>query len=297
MGSKFNFLLKLKLLKLIYLSNLFIQNKLYLGYSPLYNSYFNYLKNIQISNNLQLNNKNIYFFKNYKYNQFFFYQLFNTKLKLSNILTNYTLSYLFLFLKNNQYNTSKFNTLSNYYKNNLFFIKYYIVKFIYGYLNNKKLLFSLKKNQLGFNDNLVGYSLILNKAKRLLFLKELNINLKSFIEFLLVSLYSKDVILFKNFIKYILENIHFKKHKRFLYNLKVLLNLILNIYSYDLQLLGLYIKIKGKIGVGGNLKKRKYSFKNGSFSFTKKNQKLSYNRDIIRTYSGVLGFEIYLAYF
>lgn len=297
MGSKFNFLLKLKLLKLIYLSNLFIQNKLYLRYSPLYNSYFNYLKNVQISNNLQLNNKNIYFFKNYKYNQFFFYQLFNTKLKSSNILTNYTLSYLFLFLKNNQYNISKFNVLSNYYKNNLFFIKYYIVKFIYGYLNNKKLLFSLKKNQLDFNDNLIGYSLILNKAKRLLFLKELNINLKSFIEFLLVSLYSKDVILFKNFIKYILENIHFKKHKRFLYNLKVLLNLILNIYSYDLQLLGLYIKIKGKIGVGGNLKKRKYSFKNGSFSFTKKNQKLSYNRDIIRTYSGVLGFEIYLAYF
>lgn len=295
MSSKFNFLLKLKLLKLIYLNSLSLSYKLFIEYNFLFkNTYIT--QNYNINNSLVLNN-DIKFFKNYKYNQFFFYQIFNNKFKLHNNLTNYNLSYLFFFLQNKESSISSFKNLSNFYKNNLFFIKYYIVKFIYGYLKNKKLILNLRKNNLNYNENLNNYALVLNKAKRLMFLKELNISLKSFIDFLFVSLFSKDVILFKNFIKYVLENIHFKKHKRFLYNLKVLLNLILNLYSPILHVLGLYIKVKGKIGVGGNLKKRKYSFKKGSFSFTKKNQKLVYNRDIIRTYSGVLGLEIYLTYY
>ena len=130
-----------------------------------------------------------------------------------------------------------------------------------------------------------------------MFLKSLNINLKFFIKLLLVGLFTKDVVLLKNFIKYILENIHFKKHKSFLYNLKIVIYLIFKLLLKFLNILGIYIKIKGKIGVGGNLKKRKFSLKLGKFSFTKKNQKLNYLKDSIRTYSGVLGFEIYLTYY
>ena len=111
-----------------------------------------------------------------------------------------------------------------------------------------------------------------------------------------ICLYNKDIILLKNTIKGILEKLHFKKHKKFLYNLRVLLKSIAYIFFYKFKCLGLYIKIKGKIGVGGNSKKRTFIFKLGSFSFTKKSQKLTYTKDSIRTYSGVLGFESYLTY-
>ena len=175
-------------------------------------------------------------------------------------------------------------------------MKYFIIKFIYNYIKNKKILFNFQKNNYNLIENSKYYLLILNKLKRFSFLRDINVSIKSFMSFIFSFLMSKDIILFKNFMKYCLENIHFKKHKRFLYNFKVILNFIFNVYFSELNILGLYLKIKGKIGVGGNLKKRKYFYKYGSFSFTKKNQKLNYFKDCIRTYSGVLGLEIYISY-
>jgi len=154
----------------------------------------------------------------------------------------------------------------------------------------------MQKNPLKINEESIYYRLIVNKSKRLSFLKEIKVNFRSFIFFIFTMMHSKDVILFKNFIKYILESLHFKKHKKFLYNLKVLVNLVFNLIHYRFGLLGIFIKIKGKIGVGGNLKKKKYILKKGSFSFTRKDQKITYIKDSIKTYSGVLGFEIYLSY-
>ena len=85
-------------------------------------------------------------------------------------------------------------------------------------------------------------------------------------------------------------------YKKFLYNLRVLFKSVIHVFFYKFKCLGLYIKIKGKIGVGGSSKTKKFLFKLGSFSFTKKAQKLVYVKDSIRTYSGVLGFESYLTY-
>jgi hypothetical protein len=78
--------------------------------------------------------------------------------------------------------------------------------------------------------------------------------------------------------------------------LKIILKSLSPIFYSRFKCLGLFIRVKGKIGVGGNSKKRKFVYKLGSFSFTKKNQKLAYSKDSIRTYSGVLGMEIYLTY-
>jgi hypothetical protein len=299
--KKVIFLIKLKLLKLIYLNKINTKLKktpiiLFSNYINIVN--YNSLNLFQLDNYLLTNNR-LFYFKNQFYNQFFFYNfnLINKiNSKLNKTLTNYNFKYLFFYMNYNYLKSQNNYSISNFYLNNLFFIKYFIVRFIYFYMFDKNILFNIKKNKLLVNDKVFNSESIINKIRRLNYLKEVNILPKIFLELILVFLYSKDVIFFKNALKYILENTHLRKHKRFLYNLKILLNFILDNYNETFNVLGLFIKIKGKIGVGGNSKKKKYNFKKGSFSFTKKDQKLSYNKDVIRTDSGVLGFEIYLTY-
>jgi hypothetical protein len=60
--------------------------------------------------------------------------------------------------------------------------------------------------------------------------------------------------------------------------------------------MGFFFKVKGKIGLGGNSKKKRNIVKFGKYSLTQKSLKISYNQGVIRTYSGTLGFEIILAY-
>lgn len=297
-----NLLIKLKLLKLLYINKLILFNKninlelYWLNILPNFLKYTNFSLN-NTMNTLSLSKLNFLFTNNIVYNQLYLYSYLINTSNYNIKTTNFNVKYLFLYYYKNYFNQNKNSKiLKNFFINNLFFLKYFISKFIYNYFKNKKLLINIQKNYININDNSNAFNLILSKVKRLVFLKEININVKSFLNFIVVSLYSKDVILFKNFVKYILENLHFKKHRRFLYNLKILLNTIILFFNYKINILGLFIKVKGKIGVGGNLKKRKYIFKKGSFSFTKKNQKLVYCRDSIRTYSGVLGFEIYLSY-
>lgn len=295
-------LIKLKILKLVYLYKINLYKNFYLNirfnlYLNHYNQLFLYTKPVLlVNNNLK---QNLFFFKNQVYNQFFFYNysLFNKiKLKDNNSYSNYNFKYLFFYFLNNKLKIYNSGNISHLYLNNLFFIKYFIAKFIYSYLYNKNLLINFDKNKLNLNNKIYNSDLILTKIRRFSQLKELNINQKTFLDLVLTFLYTKDVIFFKNLLKYILETTHFKNHKRFLYNLKVLLSFIFDAYSNIFNVLGIYIKIKGKIGLGGNSKKKKYNFKKGNFSFTKKDQKLNYNKDVIRTYSGVLGFEVYLTY-
>jgi len=259
--------------------------------------------NINFNSKLYLLLKKIYFFKNSYINSYIFYNFFNSNVQLTKKLdieniSNYNIHYLFIYyyyyIQNVKLGIAKY--YSYFYQNNLFFIKFFILKYLKSFFKHKNLYFNIQKNNLIINEKKLIYKILLKKVRYLSFLKEIKFKIKTFINLILVSLYNKDSILLKNGIKNILERLHFKKHRRFLYNLKTLLKFLSYIFFYKFKCLGLYIKIKGKIGVGGNLKKRKFIFKMGSFSFTKKSQKLNYIKDNVRTYSGVLGFEIYLIY-
>ncbi len=274
----------------------FISNFIIIYYFKLYQLNKINLLNINFDSNTQL--KKLNFFKNNYVNSTLFYnsikQMPLVTLNYSNY-NNYLLFFYYnFFIKNIVFSKNKY--YSNFYQNNLYFIRFFIFKYLNGFLKNKNLFLSLQKNNINILENNLMYKILLKKTKRLGFLKEISFKIKSFINLILICLYNKDVILFKNVIKGILEKLHFKKHKKFLYNLRVLLKTITYVFFFKFKCLGLYIKIKGKIGVGGNSKKRKYLFKLGSFSFTKKSQKLVYAKDCIRTYSGVLGFETYLTY-
>lgn len=61
--------------------------------------------------------------------------------------------------------------------------------------------------------------------------------------------------------------------------------------------LGFYFKIKGKVGVGGNSKKRKYLIKVGLNTLTSKKVKFNFNKGVVRTAVGVLGFKQLLYYY
>lgn len=257
---------------------------------------------ISINNNFKnINLKRLVFFKTNYINLLIFYKILNQQkfnIQKSNLISNYDSYNIFFyyskFIKNAYKDSNKYYT--NFYQNNLYFIRFFIFKYLNEFLLDKNFYLSLQKNNIDIIEKSILYNMLLKKTKRLGFLKEISFKIKSFINLILICLYSKDVILLKNTIKGILERLHFKKHKKFLYNLKVLLKSIAYIFFYKFKCLGLYIQVKGKIGLGGSSKKKKFLFKLGSFSFTNKSQKLVYSKDAIRTYSGVLGFEVYLTY-
>lgn len=303
--KKLNLLLKLKVLKILYTGNLnlFCVNFNLLRNNLYYNKFlllffFNYSNNLVVKLNYLFFNLNFKLLRS-QFNQFYLYNNFFFSINCFLKISNYNLKYLFLYNQFKKLNSNRFKSgnLPILYENNLFFFKFFILKYLNTYFKNKYLYLNIQKNQFDIFDLNIVYNLIVSKSKRLMFLNTLKINLKSFVKLILIFFYSKDVVLLKNFVKYILETIHFKKHKNFLYNLKIIFNLISNLLFHSLKVSGIFIKIKGKIGVGGNLKKRIYNLKIGKFSFTKKNQKMNYIKDSIRTYSGVLGFEIYLSYY
>ena len=59
---------------------------------------------------------------------------------------------------------------------------------------------------------------------------------------------------------------------------------------------GFKLDVRGKVSVAGNSKKRHYLIKYGELSFSKKNNKISYAQNIVRTPTGVLGLEFVLVY-
>lgn len=79
-----------------------------------------------------------------------------------------------------------------------------------------------------------------------------------------------DLQIFLSFIKYRLENAHFKKHKKMLSILFDILRKNQDIFS-QLGLKGFFFDIRGKVGVSGNAKKRHLTFSLGKITTTSQN--------------------------
>jgi hypothetical protein len=90
------------------------------------------------------------------------------------------------------------------------------------------------------------------------------------------------------------ESLFYKKHKRLLYLIKLFFNNYVLIYLPTFKCLGFYFKLRGKIGVGGNSKKKAYLIKIGNNSLTTKKLKVNFKGGNIRTLVGTLGFTLML---
>ncbi len=172
-------------------------------------------------------------------------------------------------------------------KNNInFYI--YINKFLMNFIEfflKAKIIFNLKK---GSN------KLVLNQlSSRKFYLKYFKKNLKITKQILGIIYYSlllKDSSIFVNFLKKILEKLDVKSHKKVFLGLKKLLKDVFKpIFSF-LGVCGLFFNIKGKIGVGGNAKKRRYFFYYGAHSITNRNIKVDIKYIPVWTLTGSLGF-------
>lgn len=271
------------------LYNYSLNNFLYKNYNK-----YNKVNSLKKLNLFSVNSLNIFVFFNtltYNFKELFKY---TNSLNISNYNLNYLVVYYYYFIKNVNLGINKYFT--NFYQNNLYFLRFFIVKYLSSYINYKKLSLNINKSNLKIFESKLKYNLILNKLKYLRYFKGTNFKIKSILNLILISLYSKDIILLKNMITLVTERLHFKEHKKFFNTLKLILKKTKYIFFKVFKCNGLFLKVRGKLGVGGNLKKRKFIIKYGSFSFTKKRQKLLYNKSIIRTESGVLGMTLYLTY-
>ena len=118
--------------------------------------------------------------------------------------------------------------------------------------------------------------------------------LKNIIEIFLIFFIKKDVSLLSNWLKNTMEGIYYKNHKKFLNLFKMLFSFLFKYLNSHFLVKGIFFRLKGKIGLGGNSKKKKFNLNLGSFSLSKKFNKIDYSKNSIKTVSGMLGFCLFI---
>lgn len=155
----------------------------------------------------------------------------------------------------------KFMRIKN--RSNLYF---FINRFILGFLEfffKNRIVFNLKKGSNKLPLRQISY--------RKFSIKYFKKNLKTTKQILGILYYSfllKDSSIFVTFFKKILEKLGIKLHKKLFLGLRKLIKDFFKPLFGFLGVLGVFFNVKGKIGVSGNAKKRRYYFYFGKHSIT-----------------------------
>ena len=225
-------------------------------------------------------NNKIYLIKTFKHNKLYSYL---NSIVLSHI--NYC-NNLFEFNKLISYGSLQ-NDINFSYFMNLYFNNYIIHK-----LGQQSVLVFNNLNLIINNSN---YYINLLKKK---IIKNKNYNfyyISNVINCLLLSLYFKDSSIFMNNIIKLFETSFYKNHRKILVMLRYLLKLSTQLFFF-FNILGILFRAKGKIGLGGNSKKKKIKLIFNKLKLNNKNIKLCYSNNRARTDSGVLGLNYILTY-
>jgi len=192
-------------------------------------------------------------------------------------------------------------------------------------ISNKSIFFLKKNNLLKYNNYMYFQFLNLWYLKNIfnIKLKEKNINIlktipKQILHFINYKIKKKNfkkfnikyfnevALLFisniwvknsKNICKFIklkLNTVHFKKHKMyFLFFFRIFNKYILP-NSYNLHIKGIYLLFKGKLGRGGNARKKIMSYKKGLYSLSSKNLGIIHHQWDVWTKTGSVGCHLRL---
>ena len=106
----------------------------------------------------------------------------------------------------------------------------------------------------------------------------------------------KDPVLLSNWLKAMILRISFWKTKSIFRFLKYLLQNYYKFIFNDLGIKGLKLKLKGKISAAGNSRKRTILYRIGETSHSKIDLKVAYDSKVITTFTGAMGFQIWLFY-
>ncbi len=199
-----------------------------------------------------------------KYCFFYIYFLKKKNIKKKNFFFNFFFHYFFL-----KYLEKKLFTKINIIVNNL-------AKLKTKYLKKKKVIKFLKKKCKG-----LGNFFFFFKKVVLLFLS--------------VFLYC-DATLFVNWLVQFLETNEIKKHKIALKFVAFFLSFLFLRFEFNLKIKGFYLRIKGKIGLGGASKKKKFTLKKKKFTLINFINKINYSKSDVRTKSGTLGIVFFLVF-
>ncbi len=176
-------------------------------------------------------------------------------------------------------------------KSHLFF---FLNRFILGFLESlfkSKILFNLKKGTNKLPLKQISYRKFTIKY----FKKNLKVS-KQIIGVLYYSLILKDSSIFVTFFRLILEKSNIKLHKKLFLGLRKLIKDFFKPLFSFFGVLGIFFNIKGKIGVSGSAKKRRYYFYFGKHSITSRSIKVDLKFSPVWTFTGTLGFS-FLVFF
>lgn len=204
--------------------------------------------------------------------------IYTSKLNLINNKLHTTV----LYTSNNFNFNIGFSSFINLYFNN--FLSHKIGQKSILLFNNLNLIFNSTNNYL----NLLKRKLIRNKNYP-------TTSFNNLINCLLLSFYLKDSFIFVKNIVSLFEGTFYKNHRKLLVMLRYIFKTSINLF-YFFNILGILFRIKGKIGLGGNSKKRRTKLIFHKLKLNNKNIKLCYSNTIIRTDSGVLGVNFLLTY-
>ena len=111
-----------------------------------------------------------------------------------------------------------------------------------------------------------------------------------------LSFYYKDSKLMGSWLKAIILRISFWRTRSIFRFLKYLMLTHFYYVFADLKVKGLKIKLKGKISVAGNSRKRSILYRVGKTSHSEVSLKVTHHKTTINTFTGVMGFQIWIFY-
>lgn len=106
----------------------------------------------------------------------------------------------------------------------------------------------------------------------------------------------RDAVLFSSWLKTMIRRISFWKTRLIF---RFLRYLFINFFSGimpELKIRGIKIKLKGKISVGGNSRKRTIFFRSGESSYSRVDLRVSQHKQTIGTFTGVQGLQLWIFY-
>jgi len=205
--------------------------------------------------------------------------LFNNQL----ITTNTNKTYFnYLYLTNFQ-NFQKYSHYTNY----KFFNTYYLQKIL-----------NIKVEERNINTINILPQKILKKTifgKKNISMLSFNIKYFNFIlHMFLLNVWLKNIVNICKYIKKNLESVHYKKHKSYFLFYCEIFEFYIFKFADDLKIKGISIVFRGKLGQGGNSRKKALFFKKGYCSLGKKSLAVNSNKFSIWTKSGSVGCQIQL---
>jgi hypothetical protein len=220
----------------------------------------------------------------------FFYS-FNSNLLLNNLIPNSNFTFLIKKKMLKIFSYSKFSVTTTLWQYNtlLRFLEFcsgrkVCVKF-FNFLSST-LTFSEKAQCLIWSQKVkyfrkvLGPRLFLNESLQIMFL----------------ALKLKDPFFLSNWMVSTMYKISFWKYKMFLRYLKYVLRYFFWVIFKDLNIKGIKFQLKGKISVAGNARTRTVFHNVGFTSHTTFNNKILYNLNLVRSFTGVMGLKLWIVF-